>query len=200
MIIFMSYCHVFLSLSSQPISQGCNKPVAPDLWTQLSYYWYTWTTTGVTSWCVWTQRSQIVTLLVGDTVHLIIAPSWKILSKQNKTKTCAYLTPCGLLMRWYNWSIFVPVMACWLTASIYYLHYHHHWGLKASTCREISQEMINISTLDMTLEINYSRLCLHIPGANQTMWHTIYKLRSVQNTGTCYPGQGWFVRNLGWGR
>ena len=27
----------------------------------------------------------------------------------------------------------------------------------------------------------------------------IYKLRSVQNTGTCYPGQGWFVRNLGWG-
>ena len=23
---------------------------------------------------------------------------------------------------------------------------------------------------------------------------------SVQNTGTCYPGQGWFVRNLGWGR
>ena len=23
----------------------------------------------------------------------------------------------------------------------------------------------------------------------------IYKLRSVQNTGTCYPGQGWFVRN-----
>ena len=28
----------------------------------------------------------------------------------------------------------------------------------------------------------------------------IYKLRSVQNTGTCYPGQGWFVRNLGWGR
>ena len=28
----------------------------------------------------------------------------------------------------------------------------------------------------------------------------LYKLRSVQNTGTCYPGQGWFVRNLGWGR
>ena len=26
----------------------------------------------------------------------------------------------------------------------------------------------------------------------------LYKLRSVQNTGTCYPGQGWFVRNLGW--
>ena len=25
----------------------------------------------------------------------------------------------------------------------------------------------------------------------------LYKLRSVQNTGTCYPGQGWFVRNLG---
>ena len=24
-----------------------------------------------------------------------------------------------------------------------------------------------------------------------------YKLRSVQNTGTCYPGQGWFVRNIG---
>ena len=24
----------------------------------------------------------------------------------------------------------------------------------------------------------------------------IYKLRFVQNTGTCYPGQGWFVRNL----
>ena len=24
----------------------------------------------------------------------------------------------------------------------------------------------------------------------------IYKLRSVQNTGTCYPGQGWFVRKL----
>ena len=22
----------------------------------------------------------------------------------------------------------------------------------------------------------------------------------VQNTGICYPGQGWFVRNLGWGR
>ena len=33
-------------------------------------------------------------------------------------------------------------------------------------------------------------------------WHItciLYKLRSVQNTGTCYPGQGWFVRNLGWG-
>ena len=28
----------------------------------------------------------------------------------------------------------------------------------------------------------------------------VYKLRSVQNTGTCYPSQGWFVRNLGWGR
>ena len=28
----------------------------------------------------------------------------------------------------------------------------------------------------------------------------LYKLRSVQNTGTCYPGQGWFVRNLGCGR
>ena len=27
----------------------------------------------------------------------------------------------------------------------------------------------------------------------------LYKLRSVQNTGTCYPGQGWFDRNLGWG-
>ena len=26
----------------------------------------------------------------------------------------------------------------------------------------------------------------------------LYKLRSVQNAGTCYPGQGWFVRNLGW--
>ena len=24
-------------------------------------------------------------------------------------------------------------------------------------------------------------------------------VRSVQNTGSCYPGQGWFVRNLGWG-
>ena len=28
----------------------------------------------------------------------------------------------------------------------------------------------------------------------------VYKLRSVQNTGTCYPGQDWFVRNLAWGR
>ena len=28
----------------------------------------------------------------------------------------------------------------------------------------------------------------------------LYKLRSVQNTGTCYPGQGWFVRNLCFGR
>ena len=28
----------------------------------------------------------------------------------------------------------------------------------------------------------------------------LYKSRSVQNTGTCYPGKGWFVRNLGWGR
>ena len=27
--------------------------------------------------------------------------------------------------------------------------------------------------------------------------HILYKLRSVQNTGTCYPGQGWFVSNLG---
>ena len=27
--------------------------------------------------------------------------------------------------------------------------------------------------------------------------YMLYKLRSVQNTGTCYPGQGWFVRNLG---
>ena len=27
-----------------------------------------------------------------------------------------------------------------------------------------------------------------------------YKLRSVQNTWTCNPGQGWFVRNLDWGR
>ena len=26
--------------------------------------------------------------------------------------------------------------------------------------------------------------------------HILYKLRSVQNTGTCYPGQSWFVRNL----
>ena len=30
--------------------------------------------------------------------------------------------------------------------------------------------------------------------------YLLYKLRSVQNTGTCYPGQGWFVRNLGWSR
>ena len=26
-------------------------------------------------------------------------------------------------------------------------------------------------------------------------WYMVYKLRSVQNIGTCYPGQGWFVRN-----
>ena len=32
----------------------------------------------------------------------------------------------------------------------------------------------------------------------QTHTHILYKLRYVQNTGTCYPGQGWFVRNLGW--
>ena len=32
---------------------------------------------------------------------------------------------------------------------------------------------------------------------NQPQSAIIYKLRSVQNTGTCYPGQGWFVRNLG---
>ena len=32
------------------------------------------------------------------------------------------------------------------------------------------------------------------------IWGWLYELRSVQNTGTCYPGQGWFVRNLGWGR
>ena len=25
----------------------------------------------------------------------------------------------------------------------------------------------------------------------------LHKLRSAQNTGTCYPGQAWFVRNLG---
>ena len=31
-------------------------------------------------------------------------------------------------------------------------------------------------------------------------WTLLYKLRSLPNTGTSYPGQGWFVRNLGWGR
>ena len=35
---------------------------------------------------------------------------------------------------------------------------------------------------------------------NQATTTKLYKLRSVQNTGTCHPGQGWFVRNLGWGR
>ena len=35
---------------------------------------------------------------------------------------------------------------------------------------------------------------------HNTFHMILYKLRSVQNTGTCYPGQGWFVRNLGWGR
>ena len=36
--------------------------------------------------------------------------------------------------------------------------------------------------------------------SSNTLLHStplLYKLRSVQNTGTCYPGQGWFVRNLG---
>ena len=33
-----------------------------------------------------------------------------------------------------------------------------------------------------------------------TNYPMLYKLRFVQNTGTCYPGQGWFVRNLAWGR
>ena len=32
---------------------------------------------------------------------------------------------------------------------------------------------------------------------NNTLKTIIYKLRSVQNTGTCYLGQGWFFRNLG---
>ena len=31
-----------------------------------------------------------------------------------------------------------------------------------------------------------------------SLWYFICKLRSVQNTVTCYSGQGWFVRNLGW--
>ena len=31
---------------------------------------------------------------------------------------------------------------------------------------------------------------------NLGMKYVIYKLRSVQNTGTCYSGHGWFVRNL----
>ena len=33
--------------------------------------------------------------------------------------------------------------------------------------------------------------------ASKSLCSILYKLRSVQNTGTCYPGQGWFVRNLG---
>ena len=32
---------------------------------------------------------------------------------------------------------------------------------------------------------------------NQCSVRILYKLRSVQNTGTCYPGQAWFVRNPG---
>ena len=45
--------------------------------------------------------------------------------------------------------------------------------------------------------LGYTGLILGLRTANETL---LYKLRSVQNTGTCYPGQGWFVRNLGWGR
>ena len=57
----------------------------------------------------------------------------------------------------------------------------------------------------------HSITCVHEIHGNMNIYYTgltnwiisvvwIYKLISVQNTGTCYPGQGWFVRNLGWGR
>ena len=49
---------------------------------------------------------------------------------------------------------------------------------------------------------NMNRQCLCCGRRKELeyMYLFIYKLRSVQNTGTCYPGPGWFVRNLGWGR
>ena len=45
-----------------------------------------------------------------------------------------------------------------------------------------------------------THICVTRPQWAKIYKRLLYKLRSVQNTGTCYPGQGWFVRNLGWGR
>ena len=41
--------------------------------------------------------------------------------------------------------------------------------------------------------------CMQADWLARSLVVLIYKLKSVQNTGTCYPGQGWFVRNLSWG-
>ena len=44
--------------------------------------------------------------------------------------------------------------------------YYHEWGLKAYTRGAISQEMLKISILDMSLEITYLSFQSNLPGAN----------------------------------
>ena len=52
---------------------------------------------------------------------------------------------------------------------------------------------VSLNKLDQQLSFTWFEMTL-------PPFIVIYQLRSVQNTGTCYPGQGWFVRNPSWGR
>ena len=54
--------------------------------------------------------------------------------------------------------------------------------------------------IDWQLTVKTQQNCISSNMRGTSPRFMIYKLRSVQNSGTCYPGQGWFVRILGWGR
>ena len=78
----------------------------------------------------------------------------------------------------------------WFTSRL--LELRLQWGIKA-----LSQYKEHLSRYGGSHYDN----CRTDSRSAPSQWETsLYKLRSVQNTGTCYPGQGWFVRNLGWGR
>ena len=51
------------------------------------------------------------------------------------------------------------------------------------------------ASVAVLLIVYHYKLTFYGNGDDSTLILSIlYKLRSVQNTGTCYPGQGWFVR------
>ena len=61
--------------------------------------------------------------------------------------------------------------------------------------RIISYRPLDVDFINHLVEISDQN---QLMSSNKHISRTLlYKLRSVQNTGTCYPGQGWFVRNPG---
>ena len=122
---------------------------------------------------------------------------------------------------WYALGQWEQVLHCnaashWLCA---YTEHNDHWLIRDHSVHVFSQwePVLHRTLLAVCIHrtqwslINQGSFCTCVQpmrtcvtqdliGCVHTRNTMIYKLRSVQNTGTWYPGQGWFVRNLGWGR